>query len=327
MMPCLRDYQDLQYRLPDLSCVLSFVHHPHTIPISGQYRSNQSELGHVLQATTSMPRGVLHPHSPTQPHAPGIMETLPQYLRRQLCLPPATIIQQLSEHMTAESKLLSDHRAADSTFLAQHIGDQSRVLNEHATAHSNLLAAQIAAQARILTEQTNAHAVFVAEQVSALSRILAEQAGVHAKLVAEQASAHSQMVAEHVKAQTRQLAEHVSSQAQRITEPVDAHAAMLDKYLDTREVLLSKFTGVLYRREPGANYLEFLSSVGYSVKEAILAEEQVPILLAISIMLMRYVFPVLSRLHCCGDEVDPSSFIIGTYFGSRICCPSRTQPQ
>ncbi|KAL0638679.1 hypothetical protein Q9L58_002257 [Maublancomyces gigas] len=67
------------------------------------------------------------------------METIKQYVREQICLPPATIIQRWSEYMDAEAKLLSQHRAADAKLLAEHVSAQSSLLDQHLNARAVLL--------------------------------------------------------------------------------------------------------------------------------------------------------------------------------------------
>lgn len=67
------------------------------------------------------------------------MEAIKQYVRQQICLPPATIIQRWSEYMDAEAKLLSQHRAEDAKLLAEHVSAQSSLLDQHLNARAVLL--------------------------------------------------------------------------------------------------------------------------------------------------------------------------------------------
>lgn len=67
------------------------------------------------------------------------MNTVKNYLRQQLCPPPAAVIQKWSRYMAAETKLLSQHRAADARLLAEHLSAQSKLLDQHLDARASLL--------------------------------------------------------------------------------------------------------------------------------------------------------------------------------------------
>lgn len=67
------------------------------------------------------------------------MNTMKQYLRQKICLPPGAIIQKWSEYMDAEAELLSQHRTADAKLLAEHVSAHSKLLDQHLNARAVLL--------------------------------------------------------------------------------------------------------------------------------------------------------------------------------------------
>lgn len=155
------------------------------------------------------------PQSPT--FFAAIMDALKDYLRDQLCLSPAEIIQQLAEYRALESKLfLSGQQTAANNFLAQHASEQTSLLAKH-------------------------------------SRIIADQAKAHAEFFAEQVSTYSNLLALHMAEQAKQLAEHLSSQATLLSVPVQAPAAHLGGYYDDRGVCLAQFNDQINGGEPSSS--------------------------------------------------------------------------
>lgn len=110
-----------------------------------------SSHSHVIQATAatyefSTPLPYSHTHTHTHSltprpsyNPPANMEATKQYLRQQLCPPPATVIQKLSKYMDAEAKLLAQHRASDAKLLAALVAAHAQLLQKHTDARATLL--------------------------------------------------------------------------------------------------------------------------------------------------------------------------------------------
>lgn len=215
------------------------------------------------------------------------MDALKDYLRDQLCLSPADIIQQLAEYRALESKLfLSGQQNAANNFLAQHASEQKSLLAKH-------------------------------------SRVIADQAKAHAEFFAEQVSAYSNLLALHMAEQAKQLAEHLSSQATLLSVPVQAPAAHLGGYYDDRGVCLAKFNDQINGGEPSSSTgrvsVEYLLPSLNSSYESLFAGNSIW-LRTIMLLLLWYSVAHRSELTACYSHVsDLSSSVVAAWLGILIC--------
>lgn len=100
------------------------------------------------------------------------MDTVKHYLRKQLCPPPAAVIDKWSKYIDSEAVLRSHQRTADAELLVKYLTAQSKMYSEQTAADAKLLMEHLSAQSRLFSQQRAADANLLVEHLSAHSKVL-----------------------------------------------------------------------------------------------------------------------------------------------------------